>query len=45
MVAGPIAAQGHHLARASILLTDNGMGHEGIVLNRVMLEHTIVLTS
>ena len=35
--------QVHRLARASILLADNGMGQEGIVLNRVMLEHTIVL--
>lgn len=26
-----------------MLLADNGMGQEGIVLNRVMLEHTIVL--
>jgi hypothetical protein len=35
--------QVHRLARASILLADNGMGQKGIVLNRVMLEHTIVL--
>jgi hypothetical protein len=35
--------QVHRLARASILLADNGMGQEGIVLSRVMLEHTIVL--
>ena len=35
--------QVHRLARASILLADNGMGQEGTVLNRVMLEHTIVL--
>jgi hypothetical protein len=26
-----------------VLLADDGMGQEGIVLNRVMLEHTIVL--
>ena len=35
--------QVYRLARASILLADNGMGQEGIVLKRVMLEHTIVL--
>jgi Family of unknown function (DUF5677) len=35
--------QVHRLARASMLLADDGMGQEGIVLNRVMLEHTIVL--
>lgn len=35
--------QVHRFARAAILLADNGMGQESIVLNRVMLEHTIVL--
>ena len=35
--------QVHRLARASMLLADNGMDQEGVVLDRVMLEHTIVL--
>jgi hypothetical protein len=42
-VAWGLYCQVHRLARASMLLADNGMGQEGIVLNRVMLEHTIVL--
>lgn len=33
----------HRFARAAMLLADNGMGQESIVLNRAMLEHTIVL--
>jgi hypothetical protein len=35
--------QVHRFARAAMLLADTGMGHESVVLNRVMLEHTIVL--
>jgi len=35
--------QVHRFAGAALLLADNGMGHEGVVLNRAMLEHTIVL--
>jgi hypothetical protein len=35
--------QVHRFARAAMLLADNGMGQESIVLDRVMLEHTIVL--
>jgi hypothetical protein len=35
--------QVHRFARAAMVLADGGMGQEGIVLNRAMLEHTIVL--
>jgi hypothetical protein len=35
--------QVHRFARAAMLLADAGMSQESIVLNRVMLEHTIVL--
>ena len=35
--------QVHRFARAVTLLADNGMGQESIVLNRAILEHTIVL--
>jgi hypothetical protein len=33
----------HRFARAAMVLADHGMGQEGIVLNRVILEHAIVL--
>jgi hypothetical protein len=33
----------HRFARAAMLLAGDGMGREGVVLNPVMLEHTIVL--
>jgi uncharacterized protein DUF5677 len=42
-VAWGLYCEVHRLARAAMLLADNGMGNEGVVLNRVMLEHTIVL--
>lgn len=42
-VAWGLYCQVHRFARAVILLADNGMGQEGVVLTRVMLEHTIVL--
>jgi hypothetical protein len=35
--------QVHRFARGAMLLADDGMGQEGVVLVRVMLEHTIVL--
>jgi hypothetical protein len=35
--------QVHRFARTVMLLADNGMGQESTVLDRVMLEHTIVL--
>ena len=35
--------QVHRFARAAMRLADDGMGQEGVVLVRVMLEHTIVL--
>lgn len=33
----------HRTARAAVTLIDQGMGHEAIVLVRVMIEHTIML--
>ena len=38
-----IYCQVHRFARAAVLLGDNGMGQEGVVLVRTMLEHTVVL--
>ena len=35
--------QVHRFARAAMTLADNGMGHEGAVMCRAMLEHTVVL--
>jgi hypothetical protein len=35
--------QVHRFARGAMLLADDGMGQEGVVLVRVMLEHTIGL--
>ncbi len=35
--------QVHRFARGALLLADNGMGHEGAVLCRAALEHTVVL--
>jgi hypothetical protein len=40
---GGLYCQIHRFARAVTLLADSGMGHEGVVLTRVLLEHTIVL--
>jgi hypothetical protein len=42
-VAWGLYCQVHRFARGALLLADNGMGQESIVLNRAMLEHTIVL--
>jgi hypothetical protein len=42
-VAWALYCQVHRFAHASLLLGDSGLGQESIVLNRVVLEHTIVL--
>lgn len=33
----------HRHARAAVLLSDNGMGHEAGIIARIMMEHTVVM--